>query len=116
VIYALAEHKGYRDDAERFLVDFERKAWETARQPHREEKMGALEVVMAPGSSRGGEAASCEADEQREVLRELGEARSSVKDSAESLKAKRLAAAKKRMQQQQQLHQRQQQQKLKPKT
>jgi len=90
----IAADTGFRDEGERFLVDFERKAWEASRQGHGEpEQQDALTVVMrAPASSRGGESGIEEG-----VLRELEESRGKGKDSAQALKEKRLAAAKKRM-------------------
>mmetsp|Transcript_34275 Transcript_34275/g.86647 ORF Transcript_34275/g.86647 Transcript_34275/m.86647 type:complete len:190 (-) Transcript_34275:133-702(-) len=96
--YQSLAHEGFRDEGERFLVDFERKAWETSRQGHREgQQQDALSVVMrGPRSSTGGREDGIEEG----VMRELEEGRGKGKESAQALKAKRLAAAKKRMEMQ----------------
>ncbi|KAJ1478729.1 hypothetical protein T484DRAFT_1960573 [Baffinella frigidus] len=79
---------GFRDDKEKFLVDFEQKRWDADSHHPAANPSGDVEPEAVLG--RGGDAEG--------VLRELGEQTRGEKDRMEALKAKRVEAAKKRMQ------------------
>ncbi len=97
-IHAHTASSGFRDDSERFLVDFERKKWDEGRHSH-EGKDGEADPLAIVGAS---DRATVEGADGEDVRKELVGLRDSGKSSAEELKAKRLEAAKKRMQLQQQ--------------